>query len=117
MDFEFTSQQETFRQEMRAFLENEIRQGAYQPMCNGWLHGFSWDFTKKLAAKGWLGLTWPREYGGQARSQVDRMVLTEEILRCGAPAACHWVAEWQIGRVIYTSGTEEQKQTILPKIL
>jgi alkylation response protein AidB-like acyl-CoA dehydrogenase len=117
LDFEFTSQQETFRQEVRAFLENEIRQGSFQPMCNGWLHGFSWDFTKKLAAKGWLGLTWPREYGGQARSQVDRMVLTEEILRCGAPAACHWVAEWQIGRVIYTSGTEEQKQTILPKIL
>jgi alkylation response protein AidB-like acyl-CoA dehydrogenase len=86
-------------------------------MCDGWIQGFSWDFTKKVAAKGWLGITWPKESGGLGRSPIDRLILTEEMLRYGAPAACHWVAEWQMGRTIYTYGTEEQKREILPNIL
>ena len=50
-------------------------------MCDGWIQGFSWDFTKKVAAKGWLGITWPKEYGGLERSHVDRLILTEGLLR------------------------------------
>jgi 3-oxocholest-4-en-26-oyl-CoA dehydrogenase alpha subunit len=117
MDFGFTVEQEAFRQEIRSFLEDEIREGAFRPMCEGWIQGFSWDFTKKVAAKGWLGITWPKEYGGLGKSHVDRLILTEEMLRYGAPAACHWFAERQIGRAIYVYGTGEQKQEILPKIL
>jgi alkylation response protein AidB-like acyl-CoA dehydrogenase len=117
MDFAFTVEQEVFRQEVRNFLEDEIQKGAFQPMCDGWIQGFSWDFTKKVAAKGWLGITWPKESGGLGRSPIDRLILTEEMLRYGAPAACHWVAEWQMGRAIYTYGTEEQKREILPNIL
>jgi alkylation response protein AidB-like acyl-CoA dehydrogenase len=117
LDFEFTREQESFRREVRGFLKSEIKRGAFQPMCNGWVHGFSRDFTKKLAAKGWLGLTWPEKYGGQGKSYVDRLVFTEELLRYGAPAAFHWVAEWQIGRVICVYGTQVQKREILPGIL
>jgi len=117
MDFEFTVEQEAFRLEVRNFLEDEIKKDSFRPMCDGWIQGFSRNFTKKMAAKGWLGITWPREYGGQGRSQMDRLILNEEILRYGAPAACHWVAEGQIGQAIYTYGTEEQKQEMLPKIL
>ena len=117
MDFSFTVEQEAFRQEVRSFLEHEIRQGAFQPMCDGWLQGFSRDFTKKVAAKGWLGINWPKEHGGMGRSYFDRLVLTEEMLRYGAPTAYHWVAEGQTGRAIYTDGTEELKQELLPKIL
>ena len=117
MDFEFTIEQEVFRQEVRNFLEDEIKKGTFRPMCDGWIQGFSWDFTKKVAAKGWLGITWPKEYGGSGRSHVDRLILTEEMLRYGAPAACHWFAERQIGRAIYVYGTAEQKQEMLPKIL
>jgi hypothetical protein len=117
MDFEFTAEQNAFRQEVRGFLEDEIKNGAFRPMCDGWIKGFSPDFSKKIAVKGWLGVTWSQKYGGLGRSHVDRFILTEEILRHGAPAAYHWVAEWQIGRVIYTLGTPEQKQEMLPKIL
>lgn len=117
MDFTFTVEQQSFRQEVRVFLEDEIRKGTFRPMCDGWIQGFSREFTKKVAAKGWLGITWPKEYGGLGRSQVDRLILTEEMLHYGAPAACHWFAERQIGRALYTYGSEEQKQELLPKIL
>ncbi len=117
MDFKFTAEQEAFRQEVRTFLENEIKIGTFKPMCDAWIQGFSWEFTKKVAARGWLGITWPKEYGGLGRSHIDRLILTEEMLRYGAPAACHWFAERQIGRSIYVYGTEEQKREMLPKIL
>jgi len=117
MDFAFTPEQESFRREVRDFLEVEINQGTFQPMCDGWIQGFSPEFTKKMAAKDWIGLSWPKEYGGQGRSNIDRLILTEELLRYGAPAACHWFADRQIGRSIIAYGTEEQKQEFLPLIL
>ena len=84
MDFEFTAEQEDFRQEVRDFLEDEIKKGTFRPMCDGWIQGFSWDFTKKVAGKGWLGITWPKQYGGLGRSHIDRLILTEEMLRYDA---------------------------------
>ena len=116
MDFQFSEEQEAFRKEVRDFLEKEIEEGAFQPMCDGWIQGYSPEFTKKVADKGWIGLIWPREYGGQERSEVDRLILTEEMLRYGAPAACHWFQDRQIGRAILANGSEEQKRDLLPKI-
>jgi alkylation response protein AidB-like acyl-CoA dehydrogenase len=117
MDFKFTEEQEAFRQEVRNFLEEELRKGSYTPSCDAWIQGYSPEFTKKVAEKGWIGLTWPEEYGGQGRSNIDRLILTEEMLRYGAPTACHWFGDRQIGRSIIAFGTEEQKKELLPKIL
>jgi len=117
MDFKFTEEQEGFRQEVRNFLEEEMRQGTFQPSCDAWIQGYSPEFTKKVAERGWIGLTWPKEYGGQERSYIDRFILFEELLRYGAPAACHWFADRQIGGTILHYGTEEQKSEFLPKIL
>ncbi len=117
MDFEFTEEQNKFRQEIKDFLEDEIKQGTFQPACDAWIQGYSPEFTKKVSQKGWIGLTWPVEYGGQGRSHIDRLILTEEMLRYGAPAACHWFADRQIGGAVLRYGTEEQKQWILPKII
>ncbi len=117
MDFKFTEEQERFRQEVRDFLEGEIRQGSFKPSCDAWIQGYSPEFTKKVARRGWIGLTWPKEYGGQGRSSIDRFILAEEMLRYGAPAACHWFADRQIGGSIIAFGTEEQKKEVLPKIL
>ncbi len=117
MDFKFTEEQEKFRQEVRRFLEEEIRRGTFQPMCDGWIQGQSPEFTKKLAQKGWIGLTWSKEYGGGGCSHVDRLILTEELLRYGAPTACHWFADRQIGRSLLAYGTEEQKREFLPRII
>ena len=117
MDFRFTEEQESFRQEVRDFLEKELKQGSFEPSCDAWIQGYSPEFTTKVAEKGWIGLTWPEEYGGQGRNDIDRLILTEEMLRYGAPAACHWFADRQIGRSLIAYGTEEQKRELLPKIL
>jgi len=117
MDFKFTEEQEKFRQEIKDFLEEEIKQGTFQPSCDAWIQGYSPEFTKKVAQKGWIGLTWPEEYGGKGRSHIDRLILTEEMLRYGAPAACHWFADRQIGGGILRYGSEEQKREMLPKIM
>jgi len=117
MDFKFSEEQEKFRQEVRDFLEEELRQGTFKPSCDAWIQGYSPEFTKKVAQKGWIGLTWPKEYGGQERSHIDRFILTEEMLRYGAPAACHWFADRQVGGAILYYGTEEQKRELLPKIV
>jgi len=117
MDFEFSPEQKKFRQEVRDFLEEELRQGTFKPSCDAWIQAFSPEFTKKVVKKGWIGLTWPKEYGGQERSHVDRFILTEEMLRYGAPAACHWFGDRQVGGSVLRYGTEEQKKELLPKIL
>lgn len=117
MDFKFTEEQQKFRQEVRDFLEEELRQGTFTPKCDAWIQGFSPEFTKKVAQRGWIGLTWPKEYGGQGRTNVDRFILTEEMLRYGAPAAYHWFTDRQVGRSLIAFGTVEQKQELLPKIL
>jgi len=117
MDFAFTEEQNRFREEVRDFLEGEIEQGLWEPSCDAWIQGYNPEFTKRVAQKRWMGLTWPKEYGGQEHSFVDRFILTEEMLRYGAPAACHWFADRQIGGSILKYGSEEQKREFLPKII
>ena len=113
MEFGFTEEQERLRQEVRTFLEEEWQQGLWKPQCDAWIQGFDPDFTRRVAQKGWLGLMWPAEYGGQDKGYVDRLIVTEEMLRFGAPAACHWFADRQIGGCILQYGTDEQKKDCL----
>ena len=117
MDFKLSEEQEKFRQEVRDFLEEELKQGNFEPQCDSWIMGFSPEFTKKVAQRGWIGIMWPKEHGGQGRSYVDRLILTEEMLRYGAPCACHWFADRQIGGSILHYGTDEQKRELLPPII
>ena len=117
MDFSFTEEQNKLRQEVRDFLEEELKQGTFKPACDAWIMGYNPEFTKKVSAKGWIGMMWPKEHGGQGRSYIDRLIVTEEMLRYGAPAACHWFADRQIGGAILHYGNDEQKKEILPKIL
>ena len=117
MDFRLTEEQEKFRKEVRDFLEGEKTQKLWEPSIDSWIMAYDPEFTKRVAAKGWIGLTWPKEYGGQGRCAFDRLILTEEILRYGAPAACHWFADRQIGGSILKYGTEQQKRELLPKIM
>ncbi len=117
MDFGLTEEQNKLRQEVRSFLEDEIKKGYWEPACDAWIQDFDPEFTKRVAQRGWIGLTWPKEYGGQGRSYIDRLILTEEMLRYGAPAAYHWFADRQIGGSVVTYGTEEQKRELLPKII
>ena len=114
---QFTAEQEQFRQEVRAFLQQHIEEGTFQTKCDSWLSGCDPSFSKIVGDKNLIGLTWPTEYGGQARSTIDRYILTEELLAAGAPVAAHWIADRQTGPLLLRFGTEEQKQFFLPKII
>jgi hypothetical protein len=70
-----------------------------------------------MAQKGWIGMTWPKEYGGQGKTYVDRTILMEEALKYQAPIGAHFLGDRQIGPCIIHFGTEEQKREWLPKIL
>jgi len=115
MDFGFTEEQNRFRQEVRGFLEEEIRKGYWQPACDAWIQGFDPAFTKRVSEKGWIGMIWPKEYGGQGRSHTDRLILTEEMLRYGAPAACHWFADRQVGGAILSFGSRSLRGSSCPE--
>jgi len=117
MDFRFTEEQEGLRQEVRGFLEEEIRRGTFEPKCDVWMTGHSLELTRKIAERGWIGMICPKEYGGQGRSWVDRLIVTEEMLRYGAPTALHWFGDRQVGRCLLAYGDEEQKREFLPKII
>ena len=117
MDFSFSEEQNRLRQEVCSFLEDELARGLWKRACDAWIQAYNPEFTKRVAEKGWIGLTWPKEYGGQERSSIDRLIVTEEMLRYGAPAACHWFADRQIGGSILKYGSEEQKTEFLPKIV
>ena len=116
MEFRFTEEQEKLRQEIRQFLEVEIKNGSFEVHCDAWMGGYSPEFSRKIGQRGWIGLCWPREWYGQGKSYMDRMVLTEEIVRYGAPAAAHWFADRQMGPSIIRHGSDEQKEYFLPRI-
>ena len=69
-----------------------------------------------MGAKGWIGMTWPAQYGGGERSALERYVVLEEVLAAGAPVAAHWIADRQSGPLLLRYGTQEQRDLILPAI-
>jgi len=107
---------EQVRAEVRAFLAAEAAEGSFRSHVDAWLAGVDPDFSKKLGERGWLGMTWPKQYGGHERSAMERYAVTEELLAAGAPVAAHWIADRQSGPNLLTYGTEKQKQEILPRI-
>jgi len=117
MDFQFTKEQEQFRKEIDDFLEREIQKDTFQVKVDAWVTERSKEFSKKVAQKGWIGMTWPKDYGGQGRSYIDRLILTEEMLRYGAPTADYWIGDRQIGPALIAYGSEEQKGEFLPRII
>jgi len=114
---QFTKEQELFREEVRAFLQEELQKGTFQTKCDSWLSGSDPAFSKIIGEQGWIGMTWPKEYGGAERSSIDRYILTEEFLAIGAPVAAHWFADRQTGPLLLRFGTDYQKNFFLPKIV
>jgi alkylation response protein AidB-like acyl-CoA dehydrogenase len=106
---------EDFRGAVRAFLRESYRPPAPQVRARSWM-GFDAAFSRKLAARGWVGVTLPRAYGGAEMDAFSRFVLVEELLCAGAPVAAHWIADRQSGPLINRFGTEGQRRFYLPKI-
>ncbi|MCH7719342.1 MAG: acyl-CoA dehydrogenase family protein, partial [Chloroflexi bacterium] len=112
MDFAFTPEEEAFRQEVRAFLQAELRD---RPPGGPEAWQFYRDFIKKLAERGWLTLAWPKEWGGQGASHMKQLVYNEEVSYYDAPA--NDMGSDRVGPTIMLYGTEEQKERYLPSIV
>lgn len=106
---------EALRGEVRAFIAAEVAQGAFTPSRNSW-SSFDPDFSRKCGERGYIGMRWPKQYGGHERSALERYVVTEEMLAGGAPVGAHWIADRQSGQQILRYGSDRAKRTILPKI-
>ncbi len=106
---------ERLRGEVRAFLAEEVAAIAPELRAQSW-SGFNPEFSRKLGARGLIGLTWPKAYGGHERSALERYAVIEELLAAGAPVAAHWVADRQSGPLLLKFGTEEQRKRVLPGI-
>ena len=81
---------------------------------DGWLVGYSDEFTLRLAQKGWIGMTWPVDKGGDGRPEVERFVVTEQLLLGLAPMAGSFFPDRQIGPVLLAYGTPDQQERFLP---
>ena len=108
---------EELRKEVRAFIKDEINAGTFDPNVTHLDHGFNPDFSRKVGERGWIGMTWPKEYGGQERSFLERYVVTEEFRVSGAPTRAHFTADRQSGPVLLKYATEEIKRDIIPRII
>jgi alkylation response protein AidB-like acyl-CoA dehydrogenase len=122
MELRFSAEEERFRQEVRAFLKEELPADWASTAGTGGLGEGSeerWEFLrqfqKKLAAKGWLTLGWPREHGGMGASHMMQVIYNEEMAYHRAPTQLG-VGPDRVGPTIILYGTEEQKQRYLPGI-
>jgi alkylation response protein AidB-like acyl-CoA dehydrogenase len=107
---------ESLRAEVRAFLAEQFSGAAPVKRAKSW-GGFDREFSRRVGARGWIGMTWPKTYGGHERSYLERYVVLEEMLAAGAPVSAHWVADRQSGPLLLRFGTEAQREAILPGIV
>lgn len=117
MRLTFTREQEAFREEVRDFLRIEMPYPPSLEYPGGLCEGNSREFSHKMAEKGWIGLTWPKPYGGQERTYVEKAILMEELLKVNAPIQYHLLADRQVGPAIIRFGSEWQKAFFLPRIV
>lgn len=118
MDLRSTEKEEAFRKEVREFIRRELPpgwSGAQPGTAGAW--EFQRQFSRKLGERGWLGLSWPREYGGQEASPIEEAILYEEIAYHRAPAeAILVIGVGIVGPTIMLYGSPEQKRRHLPGI-
>ncbi len=96
MDFGFSEEQEEFREEVRLFLKSQLEAGEFSTKCNG-IFDRNQTISKKFAEKGWIGMTWSKQYGGGGRGYTNRIILMEECLKVQAPIGLHFMGDRQVG--------------------
>ena len=116
MQIGYTPEQDELRATLRAYYDDLLTPLVEEELSES--HGIGPTvrrIVKQMASDGWLGIGWPKEYGGQGRSQVEQFIFFDESMRSGAPVPMLTINT--VGPTIMEFGTEEQKDFFLPKIL
>src|SRR5687767_12525650 len=116
MDLRFTPEQEAFRAEVRAFLDEHLPEERGQQDGEMLAGGWSPRFSRKLAVRGWVGLVWPTEDGGSGLGHMEQMIFNEEMAYQRAPAGAHRRGVFYAGPILINHGTDEQKSRFLSMI-
>ncbi|MEP7048167.1 MAG: acyl-CoA dehydrogenase family protein, partial [Ilumatobacteraceae bacterium] len=82
MDFTWTAEQMELREQAREVATEAVRR--FGRHNDSWINGFSKEFAKEMAAHGWIGMTWPTEFGGGGRPAIERLIVGEEMIKAGA---------------------------------
>ncbi|NNC80813.1 MAG: acyl-CoA dehydrogenase [Acidimicrobiales bacterium] len=115
MDFTLSPELEALRSRAKAVAaEGVATHGVHN---DSWINGFSKEFSETIAAEGWVGMTWPKEFGGGGRPNIERIIMSEELIGAGAPIAASWFADRQFGPSLFTYGTPDQQAEYLPDML
>ena len=124
MDFQYTPEQDTFRKEVRGWLEanlppdlqvEDAQDERVAPDRETFEKRVTWQ--KKMHAAGWVGISWPREYGGRGATLMEQIIFDEESFRARAPVLPGFSGVNMAGPTIIEWGTETQKRHFLPRIL
>lgn len=107
---------ESLRNEVRTFIAANLADRSAEQKCKSWT-GFDPVFSQKMAAHGWIGMTWPESFGGGGRSPLERYVVLEELLAAGAPMGAHWVGDRQSGALLMHFSPNELAPEVVPKIV
>ncbi|NVE94998.1 acyl-CoA dehydrogenase family protein [Altererythrobacter lutimaris] len=106
---------EALRETARALAQEAVASMTLDQRARSW-QGYDPEFSRKMGEAGLLGLTIPKELGGQGRGPFARFVVVEEMLAAGAPVAAHWIADRQSAPLILNYGNEAQRSTHIPAI-
>jgi alkylation response protein AidB-like acyl-CoA dehydrogenase len=129
MDFKFSADDEAFRREFRGWLEanlprdqrseQEVAEEVHEEMHEGdrddWKRRLAWH--KKMHAAGWVGISWPKQYGGRGATITQQLIYNEELAKVNAPMLVNGLGIMLVGPTLMQWGTEEQKKRYVPKIL
>jgi alkylation response protein AidB-like acyl-CoA dehydrogenase len=121
MDFSFSAEEEGFRQDLREWLKNNLPPGwgtpAFKMPKGDERVEFLRGWQRKMYEGGYLGLSWPKAYGGRGASMIELAIFNEEMARVEAPGPLNVLGLSMAGPTIIVHGTEEQKNRYLRKIL
>jgi alkylation response protein AidB-like acyl-CoA dehydrogenase len=122
MDFHYTPEEEKFRKQVRSWLDKNrprgrtsLSHGSMATDDTEWTRLVAWH--KKLYAGGWIGLSWPKEYGGRGATLMEQIIFNHELGRRKLPSGCNVLGVMMAGPAIMHWGSDQQKQRHLQKIL
>jgi alkylation response protein AidB-like acyl-CoA dehydrogenase len=113
---EVTNDLSRLRAEVRAFAQDQRKSLPYSPVSSGWMV-FNREFSRSCGANGYIGIAWPKAYGGAGKTQIERYVVAEELLAAGAPLGAHWITDRQSGPQIIKHGSETLRHELLPRMV